>query len=142
MGGVGHHLVHVHVVAGAGAQDHTLRHSPGAEALAAQRAVNDRDIRSQIKKRLGHRFQLCGDGGAGQLDVAGAAGPDDDHLAQRRGDTGGHEYFLGNIAQTQHILRRGDEGALPDKDAGLFRAGDNIGGFAVTADGGQTQRSL
>ena len=91
---------------------------------------------------MGHRFELCGDGGTGQLDVAGAAGPDDDHLAQRRGDTGGHEYFLGNIAQTQHILRRGDEGALPDKDAGLFRAGDNIGGFAVTADGGQTQRSL
>ena len=142
VGGVGHHLVHIHIVAGAGAEDDALRHGPGAQALAAQGAVDDGDIRPQVKELPGHGLELGGDGGPGQLDVSGAAGPDDDHLAQRRGDAGGHQDLLGDVPQPQHVPRRGDEGALPDEDAGLFRAGDDVGGFAVPADGGQAQDTL
>ena len=139
VGSVGHHLVHIHVVAGAGAEDHALGHGTGAQALAAQSTVDDGDIRAQLKELAGHGFQLGGDGGACQLHMPGASGPDDDHLAQWCGDAGGHEDLLGDVAQPQHVLRRGDQGALPDEDAGLFRTGDDIGGFAVAADGGQAQ---
>ena len=130
------------MVAGAGAEDDALGHGPGAKALAAQRTVDDGDIRAQVKKLLGHGFQLRGDGRPGQLNVSGAACPDDHHLAQRRGDAGGHQYFLGDIPQPQHILGRGDQGALPDENAGLFRAGHNVGGLAVPANGGQAQHTL
>ena len=139
VGRVGDDLVHAHVVAGAGAEDDALSHGPGAQTLAAQRAVDDGAVRAQVEEIAGHVLELGGDGRAGQLDVAGAAGPEDDHLAQGCGDAGGHEDLLGHVAQTQHILGRGDQGTLLHEDAGLLRAGDYVGGLTIPSDGGQTQ---
>ena len=82
---------------------------------------------------------MGGDGGTCQLHVACTAGTHDDHLPQGGGNARGHQDLLCHVAQTQHILRRGDEGTLGDVDAGLLRACHHIGGLSVTADGGKPQ---
>jgi len=138
---VGDDLLHAGVVAGAGTQDNALRHRPGAQALAPQRTVDDGLLSPQGKKALRHRPQLRGDRGPRQLHIAGAAGAHDDHLAQRGRDAGGHQNLLCHVAQPQHILGRGDQCTLTDKDTRFFRAGDHIGGLAVPPDGGQPQRA-
>ena len=117
------------------------RHRPGAQALAPQRTVDDGLLSPQGKKALRHRPQLRGDRGPRQLHIAGAAGAHDDHLAQRGRDTCGHQNLLCHIAQPQHILGRGDQCTLTDKDTRFFRAGDHICGLAVPPDGGQSQRA-
>ena len=117
-----------------------VSHRPRTQTFAPQCAVDDGLLRAQREKALRHRPQLRGDGRPRQLHISGAAGAKDHHLAQRRGDTGGHEDLLGHVAQPQHVLGGGDQGALPDENARLLRTGDHIGGLAVPPDGGQPQR--
>ena len=78
----------------------------------------------------------------GKLDVSGAAGPKDHHLTQRRGNAGGLQDLRGHIAQPQHVPGRGDQGSLPDENAGLFCTRHHVGGLAVPPDGRQPQGSL
>ena len=142
IGGIRHHPFHAHVIRRAGAQHHALGHRPGAQRLPAQGPVDDGLIRSQIKEHPGYLPQLAGDGWPCQLDVSGAAGPKDHHLTQRRGNAGGLQDLRGHIAQPQHVPGRGDQGSLPDENAGLFCTRHHVGGLAVPPDGRQAQGSL
>ena len=134
-------LFHTHVIRCAGTQHDAVGHIPGPQGFAAQGAVDDRLGGAQIKEHPRHLPKLCRDGRPGQLHIAVAAGAHDDHLAQRGRDTCGHQNLFCHIAQPQHILGRGDQCTLTDKDTRFFRAGDHIGGLAVPPDGGQPQRA-
>ena len=130
------------MIAGAGTEDDALRHGPGTQALTAQCAVNNRLVSAQVKELLRYALELRRNRRAGQLNITVAFGTQNNHLAQRRRDTGGHQDFLGNIAKAQHILCRGQQGALRHINTGLFRTGDHIGGFTVTADGSQAENAV
>ena len=135
-------LVHVHVVGRAGAQHDAIGNIPGTQRFAAQSAVDDGLGSSQLEEDPGHLTQLRGNRGPCQLHIAVAAGTEDNHLTQGRGDARGHKDLFCHIPQPDHILGCGDEGACRNKNAGFFRAGDHVGALTVPADGGQSQYLL